>query len=73
MTKPMMGEVLTPEMMDIKKLIIETAQEREEIKQLITSCETNAFTLFRKLEQVDGVLSQLDTQYKRLWDYHNTK
>jgi len=71
------NEIVTPEMEQIRQMIIDTVKQRESIKREMEYWfETNAgshFPKMRELMVVDATLSKLDTFYKQLWDYHNVK
>jgi len=68
-------EIITPEMMQIKTMIIETFAQREAIKNEMESWYNtypgNHFPKMTELVVTDATLSRLDSFYKQLWDYHN--
>jgi hypothetical protein len=72
-----MTEIITNEMTEIRNLIIETVLKRNALKKEMEEWyETNnnqRFTRTSELITLDATLSELDSHYKRLWDYHNTK
>lgn len=71
-----MEEIITSEMSEIRRLIAETVAKRNIFKtQMEQWYENNSrrFEGMNELIAVDSTLSQLDSHYKRLWDYHNTR
>lgn len=71
-----MQEIITSEMSEIRRLIAETVAKRNIFKtQMEQWYENNSrrFEGMNELIAVDSTLSQLDSHYKRLWDYHNAK
>jgi hypothetical protein len=68
-------EIITPEMQQIKTMIIETYAQRDAIKnEMETWYNTYPGTHFPKMSELvvtDATLSKLDSFYKQLWDYHN--
>ena len=68
-------QVITPEMHEIKCLIIQTVQTRNQIKGEMEDWyeknPTKHFPKMRELILADSTLSELDTHYKKLWDFHN--
>lgn len=72
-----MTEIITNEMTEIRNLIIETVLKRNALKKEMEEWyETNnnkRFTRTSELITLDATLSELDSHYKRLWDYHNAK
>lgn len=69
-----MTEIITAEMEQIRQLIIQTVAKRNALKlEMEQWYETNVkrFSRMNELITVDSTLSQLDSHYKRLWDYHN--
>jgi len=72
-----MVEVITPEMEQIKMMIIETVAKRSALKNEMENWyESNPRQKFTKLKELtitDSKLSELDLHYKRLWDFHNAK
>lgn len=62
-------------MEEIRRLIVETVAKRNALKvEMETWYENNPngrFTRSTELITVDSTLSELDSHYKRLWDYHN--
>jgi hypothetical protein len=69
------NEVITPEMEQIRGMIIETVRQREAIKkEMELWYDENPGRHFPRMQQLivtDATLSKLDTFYKQLWDYHN--
>ena len=71
-----MQEIITSEMSEIRRLIAETVAKRNIFKtQMEQWYENNSrrFEGMNELIAVDSTLSQLDSHYKRLWDYHNAR
>lgn len=71
-----MQEIITTEMEEIRRLIVETVAKRNALKlEMEHWYESNSkrFPNTNELITVDSTLSELDSHYKRLWDYHNTK
>lgn len=70
-----MTEVITEEMIQLKELIIETVSKRERLKEEMAEWyqrfPSERFSKIDNLIVIDGMLSQLDDNYKRLWDFHN--
>lgn len=69
-----MTEIITSEMEEIRNLIIETVAKRNALKlEMAHWYESNSkrFPNANELITVDSTLSELDSHYKRLWDYHN--
>jgi hypothetical protein len=68
-------EILTPEMQEIRSMIINTVTQRESIKnEMELWFEQHPKQNFPKMQNlilVDATLSKLDSFYKQLWDYHN--
>jgi hypothetical protein len=72
----LMSEIITSEMEEIRHLIALTVVKRNALKiEMEQWYETRTERFYRtnELITVDSTLSQLDSHYKRLWDYHNTK
>jgi len=71
------SEIITSEMKQVKSMIEESVLQRNAIKNEMASWyNENPKKHFPKLETlffVDATLSELDSSYKRLWDYHNSK
>ncbi len=71
------NEVVTEEMQQIRNMIIRTVSQREALKSEMQEWyERFPGTRFGKLDKlanIDAMLSQLDSNYKRLWDYYNAK
>jgi len=69
------NQVITPEMHEIKSMIIKTVQTRNQIKEeMQTWYEQNPRQHFPKMQDLilaDATLSKLDLHYKKLWDFHN--
>ncbi|WP_295053162.1 hypothetical protein [Sulfuricurvum sp.] len=71
-----MNEIITAEMKEIRSLIVETVAKRNTLKiEMEKWYESNSERFHRtnELITVDSTLSELDSHYKRLWDYHNSK
>lgn len=71
-----MEYIITSEMEEIRHLIVQTAAKRNALKiEMEEWYRTNnkRFINTNELITVDSTLSELDSHYKRLWDYHNTK
>ncbi|HLD22584.1 MAG TPA: hypothetical protein VJA83_01490 [Sulfuricurvum sp.] len=71
-----MSEIITSEMEEIRHLIALTVVKRNALKiEMEYWYETRSERFYRtnELITVDSTLSELDSHYKRLWDYHNTK
>lgn len=68
-------EIITPEMDEIKSMIIETVVKRDTLKSEMELWYSNnpqqSFPSMKDLILVDSTLSKLDTFYKKLWDYNN--
>ncbi len=75
--KKRMKETITAEMEEIRNLIVATVARRNLLKQEMqrwyASAAHHRFEQTNELITVDATLSELDSHYKRLWDYHNTK
>ena len=72
-----MTEIVTQEMQEVRRLIAETVAKRNalklEMQEWYERFPTERFAKFKDLIAVDGVLSQLDTHYKQMWDFHNAR
>jgi hypothetical protein len=71
-----MSEIITNEMAEIRTLIAETVAKRNALKlEMEHWYESNSkrFPSTNELITVDSTLSELDSHYKRLWDYHNSR
>ena len=70
-----MTEIITDEMHQLKELIIQTISKRERLKyemeEWYNRFPQERFAKVDNLIIVDSMLSQLDSHYKRLWDFHN--
>lgn len=69
-----MNEIITSEMNEIRRLIAETFAKRDLLKIEMEKWyekNTSRFEYINELMTVDSTLSELDSHYKRLWDYHN--
>ncbi len=75
--RPLNNEIITPEMQQIKSMIIETFAQRDAIKNEMEMWYDNYpgahFPRMKELVVTDATLSKLDSHYKQLWDYHNAK
>lgn len=71
-----MAEIITPEMEEIRHMIVQTVAKRNTLKlameEWYKTHSSERFTQTSELITIDSTLSQLDSHYKRLWDYHNT-
>jgi len=69
-------QTITPEMHEIKSMIIQTVQTRNSIKEEMQSWyDKNPNKHFPRMQELilaDSTLSKLDSHYKKLWDFHNT-
>jgi hypothetical protein len=72
-----MDEVITPEMIEIRHMIVQTVAKRNALKLAMEEWyKTNSSERFSQTSELittDSTLSELDSHYKRLWDYHNTQ
>jgi hypothetical protein len=72
-----MTEIITEEMLQLKQLIMKTISKRETLKDEMTEWYTRfpneRFAKLDNLIVIDSMLSELDSNYKRLWDFHNRK
>jgi hypothetical protein len=72
-----MSQVVTKEMEEIRSMIILTVAKRDALKKEMQEWyEKNPSIRFQnmsKLITTDATLSELDSHYKRLWDYYNQK
>lgn len=72
-----MTESITNEMQQIKMMISQTFAKRESLKsEMERWYEEHPGERFSNLQEliiVDSKLSELDSHYKRLWDFHNAK
>ena len=70
-----MSEVINKEMLQIKMMISQTVAKREalkiEMKEWYDRFPTEKFARLKDLIIMDSVLSELDSHYKRLWDFNN--
>lgn len=70
-----MNEIITEEMKQIKMLIANTVAQRnalkDEMQEWYERFPTERFVKLDNLITIDGMLSELDSNYKRLWDFHN--
>jgi hypothetical protein len=71
------NDVVTPEMQQIKSMIMQTYAQRDAIKNEMEAWY-NAypgahFPKMKDLVFTDATLSKLDSFYKKLWDYHNAR
>jgi hypothetical protein len=71
------NEVITPEMSEIKSMIANTFTQRNAIKMEMQRWydehPKENFPNMKRLIMIDSTLSELDSSYKRLWDYNNLK
>ena len=72
-----MTESITNEMQQIKMMISQTFAKRESLKNEMEKWYEEhpgkRFDNIKELIIVDSKLSELDSHYKRLWDFHNAK
>lgn len=72
-----MTEIINSEMHQIKIMIAQTVAKRDALKSEMQSWydsfPNKRFTKLQDLFLLDTTLSQLDSQYKRLWDFYNVK
>lgn len=72
-----MTEIITKEMGEIRTLIAETVAKRNalkaEMREWYERFPNERFAKLKDLIATDGVLSELDTHYKQLWDFHNLR
>ncbi len=72
-----MAELITKEMQEIKVMIALTCAKRETLKNDMQTWSdkfpTKKFERLNELIITDSVLSKLDSNYKRLWDFNNAK
>ena len=70
-----MNETVTKEMTQIKLMITETVAKREslkiEMKEWYDRFPSKKFAKLKDLIVIDSILSELDSHYKRLWDFNN--
>lgn len=70
-----MNEIITEEMNQIKMLIANTVAQRsalkDEMQEWYERFPAARFAKLDNLISIDGMLSELDSNYKRLWDFHN--
>lgn len=71
-----MTESVTHEMEQIRVMIAQTVAKRNVIKNEMQEWydrfPSERFAKARELIVIDNVLSELDTHYKQLWDFHNS-
>lgn len=72
-----MNEGISKEMIEIKTIIAQTVAKREALKKEMEEHSKQfpqkKFQRFQELIVIDSVLSELDTTYKKLWDFNNIK
>jgi len=70
-----MHETITPEMLQIKMMISQTYAKRESLKvqmqEWYDRFPSQSFSKMKDLLLLDNTLSELDTHYKKLWDFNN--
>ncbi|MDD3769358.1 MAG: hypothetical protein PHV10_01975 [Sulfuricurvum sp.] len=70
-----MPEIITAEMEELRRLIAQTVAKRDILKREMEAWydrnKGSRFEFSSDLITVDSTLSELDSHYKRLWDYHN--
>jgi hypothetical protein len=68
-------QIITPEMQEIKSMIITTVQTRDRVKKEMEAWYAQNprkhFPQMQELILADSTLSKLDLHYKKLWDFHN--
>lgn len=73
----LMNEIITEEMKQVKMLIANTIAQRnaikDEMKEWYERFPTERFIKLDNLIAIDGMLSELDSSYKRLWDFYNNR
>ena len=71
------NENLTPQMSEIKSMIAQTVAQRNQLKaEMEDWYEQYPKAHFPKMKDLiltDSTLSKLDSFYKQLWDYNNSK
>lgn len=71
-----MAELITKEMNEIKIMIASTCAKREALKNDMQTWydkfPTKKYERLNELIITDSVLSELDSNYKRLWDFNNS-
>lgn len=72
-----MSQVITKEMEEIRSMIIVTVAKRDSLKKEMQEWYENhpnkRFENMNRLITTDAALSELDSHYKRLWDYYNNQ
>ena len=71
-----MSEVITKEMEQIRAMIAQTVAKRSRLKNEMEAWyaeNSGRFEHSSELITLDATLSNLDTHYKKLWDYYNAK
>lgn len=70
-----MNEIITEEMQQVKMLIANTVAQRNalknEMQEWYERFPSERFSKLDNLITIDSMLSELDSNYKRLWDFHN--
>ncbi len=70
-----MAEIITEEMRQLRELIMKTVSKREQLKEEMSDWyerfPTERFAKIDNLIVIDTMLSHLDDNYKRLWDFYN--
>lgn len=70
-----MNEIITEEMNQIRMLIANTVAQRialkDEMQEWYDRFPAERFAKLDNLIFIDDKLSELDSNYKRLWDFHN--
>lgn len=70
-----MTETVTKEMSQIKLMITQTVAKRESLKiemqEWYERFPSQKFAKLKDLIVIDSILSELDSHYKRLWDFNN--
>ncbi len=70
-----MDEIITAEMAEIRRMIALSVAKRNALKRQMQewydTYPHERFAHSSELITLDATLSELDSHYKRLWDYHN--
>ncbi len=77
MRMQLINQIITPEMREIKSMIMETTLKRNALKSEMEvwydKHPREHFWGMKDLILVDATLSKLDSSYKNLWDYNNAR
>lgn len=70
-------EIVTSEMTELRHMIADTFARRnalkKEMEEWFDRFPGERFAKLGDLIAIDGVLSELDSRYKMLWDFHNAQ